>query len=161
MLLPRTHSLPAIAMKPLTRLTLCLLLVIGLAAGTGRSGAAPEEPTDADWSSIQAVISSQLDAFKRDDAVTAFSFAAPSIQKQFRTPGEFMQMVRTGYGPVYGPRSVRFLDHFVLSGQPVQLLEIVTPDDEVMVAFYIMERQPDGSWKIAGCALEGAKAVSA
>ena len=72
-----------------------------------------------------------------------------------------MQMVRTGYSAVYRPGSVRFLDHFVVSGQAVQPLEIVTSDDEVVVAFYIMERQPDGTWRIAGCKLEGSAAVSA
>jgi hypothetical protein len=48
-----------------------------------------------------------------------------------------------------------------LSGQPVQPLEIVTPDDMVVIAFYIMERQPDGDWKIAGCALEATSSRSA
>jgi hypothetical protein len=55
---------------------------------------------------------------------------------------------------------VRFLEHFVLSGQAVQPLEIVTPDDSVVIAFYIMERQRDGNWKIAGCALGSTSALS-
>jgi hypothetical protein len=144
-------------MKSLSRVALGLLLLAGFFA----VGADTQDPGEDDWKAIQGIITSQLEAFRRDDATTAFSFAAPSIQKQFHTPGEFMQMVRTGYSAVYRPGSVRFLDHFVISGQAVQPLEIVTSDDEVVVAFYIMERQPDGVWKIAGCKLEGSAAVSA
>jgi Domain of unknown function (DUF4864) len=137
----------------------CLLLLAGLRAAS-LATAGGDEPTDADWVSIRAVITSQLDAFKRDDADSAFSFASPGIQKQFRSAGEFMHMVRTGYRAVYRPGSVRFLEHFVLSGQAVQPLEIVTPDDSVVIAFYIMERQHDGAWKIAGCALGSTSALS-
>lgn len=137
----------------------CLLLVVGLRAAS-LAAAARDEPSDADWASIRVVITSQLDAFKRDDAESAFSFASPGIQKQFRSAGEFMHMVRAGYKPVYRPGNVRFLEHFVLSGQAVQPLEIVTPDDSVVIAFYIMERQRDGEWKIAGCALGSTSALS-
>jgi hypothetical protein len=135
------------------RVLVSLALFAGLWAGVDLAVAANEAPSDADWASIRAVINSQLDAFQRDDADAAFSFASPAIQKQFHTASEFMQMVRTGYGAVYRPVSVQFLDHFVLSDQPIQPLEIVMPDASVVVAFYIMERQPGGDWKIAGCAL--------
>jgi hypothetical protein len=148
-------------MTPLSRAVGCLIVLAGLLAGASRAGADPEEPTEAEWAVIQGVITSQLEAFRRDDATTAFSFASPSIQKQFHTPSEFMQMVRTGYDAVYRPGSVRFLDHFVVSGQVVQPLEIVTANGDVVVAFYIMERQPDGTWRISGCKLEGSAAVSA
>jgi len=137
----------------------CLLLLVGLRAAS-LAVAARDEPSDADWVSIRAVITSQLDAFKRDDAESAFSFASPGIQKQFRSAGAFMYMVRTGYRAVYRPGSVRFLEPFVLSGQAVQPLEIVTHDDAVVIAFYIMERQRDGDWKIAGCALGSTSALS-
>jgi len=143
------------------RLFLCLALFAGLWAWVDPSVAVQDDPSQADWESIREVITSQLDAFQRDDADAAFSFASPGIQKQFHTPDEFMRMVRAGYGAVYRPGTVRFLEHFVLSEQPVQPLEIVTPDDQVVIAFYIMERQPDGSWKIAGCALGASSARSA
>ena len=147
------------AMNHCLKVVSCLLLVIGLRA-TSMAASARDEPSDTDWGSIRAVITSQLDAFKRDDAESAFSFASPGIQKQFRSAGEFMHMVRIGYRAVYRPESVRFLEPFVLSGQPVQPIEIVAHDDSVVIAFYIMERQRDGDWKIAGCALGSRSALS-
>jgi len=144
------------AMKPLSYVSLLMWLLACLCVA-----AEIEEPAEADWRAIQGVITAQLDAFKRDDAAAAFSFASPAIQKMFHTPGEFMQMVRTGYSAVYRPGSVRFLDHFVVSGHVIQLLEVVDAEGDVVVAFYIMERQADGTWRIAGCKLEGSSAVSA
>ncbi len=108
---------------------------------------------DDDRQAIQQVIRQQLDAFQRDDETEAFSYAAPSIQAQFKTPAEFMRMVRTGYEAVYRPRSTRFLDAFVLDGQVMQPVEVVAPDTSVLVAFYLMERQADGTWRISGCVL--------
>jgi Domain of unknown function (DUF4864) len=147
-------------MNRCAKLLFSMLFVAAMWGGAAAVTAAHDDPSEADWASIRTVIASQLDAFKRDDADSAFSFASPAIQQQFHTAGEFMHMVRTGYSAVYRPGTVRFLEHFVLSGQPVQPLEIVTPDDLVVVAFYIMEQQTDGSWKIAGCALESTPARS-
>jgi hypothetical protein len=115
------------------------------------------ELSDEDRDAIQQVVSRQLDAFQRDDEAEAFSYAAPSIQAQFKTPAEFMRMVRTGYEAVYRPRSTRFLDAFVLSGQVVQPLEVIAPDESVVTAFYLMERQADGTWRISGCMLRAAE----
>lgn len=106
-----------------------------------------------DREAIQQVIAKQLDAFQRDDEVEAFSYAAPSIQAQFKTPSEFMRMVRTSYEAVYRPRSTRFLEAFVLNGQVMQPVEVVAPDTSVLVAFYLMEHQADGAWRISGCVL--------
>jgi hypothetical protein len=35
----------------------------------------------------------------------------------------------------------------------MQPLEVVAPDESVLVAFYLMERQADGTWRISGCVL--------
>ncbi len=41
------------------------------------------------------VVSGQLEAFKSNDALKAFSFAAPIIKAKFETPEIFMKMVET------------------------------------------------------------------
>ena len=113
-----------------------------------------------DWDQIRLVIKGQLDAFQRDDAKAAYFFAAPELRSQYRTPGEYLRMVRTGYKAVYRSRSVRFLNHFMVAGQPVQALEVITGEDQLAVAYYVMQRQRDGSWKISRCSLRGARATS-
>ena len=111
--------------------------------------------SDADRSSIRDVVESQLAAFQRDDGARAFSYASPTVRRQFVTPERFMDMVRTGYAPVYRPREVTFRDVVVAGDVPAQKVLLVGPDGVPVMAIYPMQRQADGSWKIDGCFLVG------
>lgn len=134
-----------------------LLMTLCLVSGSIRAQG-DEALGESDRAAIRRVISQQLEAFQHDDEVGAFSFAAPSIQAQFKTPAEFMRMVRSGYQAVYRPRSTRFLEAFVHGGRVVQPLEVVTPEASVLIALYLMERQTDGTWRISGCVLGASRA---
>lgn len=103
---------------------------------------------------IRAVIEAQLAAFQKDDAVQAFSFAAPGIRQAFQTPERFLQMVKQGYMPLYRPAKVEFTAIGVLQGLPTQVLTVTDQEGVRYQAYYVMERQPDRSWKIAGVYLE-------
>ncbi len=110
--------------------------------------------SEADRSQIIATIQSQLDAFQRDDRVEAFSYASPMLQLQFQSPDYFMDMVISGYMPVYRPQYVEFQYLDTTGAEPIQDVYLVGPDGEPVIARYRMERQPDGSWRISGCYLE-------
>lgn len=133
-------------------MTVFLLLVPAQAAA---------DVTDADRSAFQSIITSQIEAFQRDDAATAFGFAAPSIKSIFRTPDVFIQMVKRGYMPVYRPRSYSFGSVTDETGGPTQRVSIVGPDGTLWLALYSMQRQPDGTWKISGVVLVKPKGESA
>ena len=64
--------------------------------------------TEADRAAVQGVIEQQLQAFSRDDAASAYSFASPRIKELFPTADIFMDLVRQGYKPVYRQRSHSF-----------------------------------------------------
>ena len=64
-----------------------------------------------------------------------------------------MRMVRQGYPPVFQPSSFAFEWPTQIDGKLIQPMRIVGPDGLPVTALYIMERQPDGSWKIDGCVL--------
>lgn len=135
-----------------------LLLIAG--AGPAPAQANPLDGVAAgDLASIREVIEGQLDAFRVDDGDRAFSFASPSIRAMFQTSDRFMQMVRVGYPPVYRPRQVEFGQLVEFQGQPTQLVTLIGPDGRVVAAYYMMERQPDGFWRINGCLLQEAPAV--
>ena len=127
-------------------LLLCLLL-----AGPARAQDAGLPQADRD--AIRSVITTQLDAFRRDDAPGAYAEAAPGIKQLFPSPEIFLDMVRRGYPPVYRPRSAEFTTVTTEDGQIVQRVEIVGPDGDTHEALYTMEREPDGTWRIAGCVL--------
>jgi hypothetical protein len=129
-----------------------LLLALWLASGAAfAQDAAP--PGAAEGAAIRAVIAQQLAAFGRDDGAAAFAFASPGIQARFGTPERFMAMVRSGYAPVYRPRETEFRGLAAGPEGPVQQVLFVGPDGRPVLALYTMEREADGSWRIAGCRL--------
>ena len=127
-----------------------LMALLSLPA-TARAQDASSGPSDA--AAIRAVISAQLDAFQHDDGNAAYSYASPTIQTLFHDADTFMEMVRTGYQPVYRARDVEFRDLGPIGGRLVQQVYMVGPDGKPVLALYEMQKQPDGSWKINGCYL--------
>lgn len=134
-----------------------LFVAIGLvAATTGRAPSAQETAVqlllpEPDRRAIRQAIEGQIHAFLRDDGATAFSFATPAIQSQFQTPDVFMQMVRSGYQPVYRPQAVTFKDIIEFNGGPAQRVVVIGPDGVPVMAIYPMRQMPDGAWRIDGC----------
>jgi hypothetical protein len=115
------------------------------------------EPNAADKAAFQEIIGAQISAFRADDGAKAFGFASPDLHAKFGSPGVFMDMVKSGYAPVYRPRSVEFravIDH---TRGPEQQVFVIGPDGRGYLAHYMFERQPDGSWRISGCYLERAQ----
>ena len=93
---------------------------------------AEDAPAKADIAGAQAVISAQMEAFKRDDGEAALAFAAPSIRNIFATPEIFMAMVREQYAPVYRPRYIEYLEPVAVGDQVMQPL-ILTGENGVTV----------------------------
>ena len=110
------------------------------------------EIADVDRAAIRSIISSQLEAFQRDDADAAFALAIPEIQAQFGTVDNFMRMVKAHYQPVYRPRSVLFGDITTVHELPTQQIMLLS-DDGLVKALYLMQKQSNNNWRIAGCYL--------
>jgi DNA-binding transcriptional LysR family regulator len=106
--------------------------------------------SDTDLSAIRATIERQVEAFRRHDGAAAFAFATDEIKAMFGSPERFMDMVRQGYGAIYAPRRFAFGDAQAEDGRVRQIVEFDGLDGDGIVALYDMERQPDGSFKIAG-----------
>jgi len=110
-------------------------------------------PAPDDREAICRLIEQQLTAFQADDGPLAFSFASPTIQKAFGTPAHFMRMVRESYPAVYRPQSIHFGELLLNGPQPTQMVHLIGPDGVAVVALYLMQKQPDGSWCCDGCFL--------
>lgn len=118
----------------------------------GLSGPAAAQ-SGTDRAAVQSVIEQQIQAFLRDDAATAYSFASPGIRAAFPTEDIFMQMVQQGYPQVYRPRSYEFGELIAKDGRLEQTVDLVDADGVFWTALYTLERQPDGSWKITSCSI--------
>ena len=100
---------------------------------------------------FQSIINQQLQAIAKDDAVTAYTQAAPNVQRIFPSPEIFMGMVKGGYAPIYRNKQYNFSESGQdESGRPYQKVEILGADGVRYTAIYFMERQADGTWKISG-----------
>ncbi|MDE2376370.1 DUF4864 domain-containing protein [Bradyrhizobium sp.] len=106
-----------------------------------------------DIAAAQGVISAQEQAFGRDDAAAAYSYAAPAIKQIFPQADIFMSMVQGSYAPVYRHRSFEFGETRSEAGWIGQRVHIVDANGEAWEALYTLEQQADGSYKITGCTL--------
>lgn len=131
-------------MKPIR----LILLVAAIAAASPAAATPPEAITV-----IRHVIADQIAAFQNDDAERAFGHAAPGIRQRFGSAAVFMQMVRRVYRPLYRPRAYAFEPLNDDGDAPIQPVRILDALGRVSLALYEMERQADGTWKIAGCIL--------
>ncbi len=111
------------------------------------------EISTTDLGAIRAVIEQQIQAFLQGDAIAAFAQAAPGIQMQFGTAENFVRMVEAAYPQVYRPRSVIFEGMRQVEGFPAQQVMMLDQSGDLVRATYMMQPQPSGRWKIAGCYL--------
>lgn len=133
----------------LRALFFCLAVLLPPAA----PAAAESGVTPADIEAIRGVIHRQIDAFRRDDAHSAFALVSPGVQQAFGTPERFLDTVRMAYRAVYRPSAVSFLELVVMGGDVVQPVQVTDRSGAVWVAYYAMQRQRDGSWRTNGCHL--------
>lgn len=106
-----------------------------------------------DRQAIHGTIQGQLDAFRGNDGPRAFSYASPTVREMFRTPENFIAMVRNRYAAVYRPREVEFLETYAKNRQIGQAVRFVGPYGKGFMGIYAMQRQSDGSWRIDGVVL--------
>lgn len=127
----------------------CLAVLLPFAT----PAATDSEVTAADLEEIRGVIHRQIDAFRRDDAQSAFALVSPGVQQAFGTPERFLDTVRMAYRAVYRPSAVAFLELVVMGGDVVQPVQVTDRSGALWVAYYAMQRQRDGSWRTHGCHL--------
>jgi hypothetical protein len=125
------------------------------------NAAAPAIAHQAGSMEAQAIIQRQLDAFKKNDADSAFSLASPGLKETYSNPHNFMDSVRSGETPFFKRRMVEYHD-FVTSGDDAaQSVVLVDDDSSVWTVVYKLSRQPDGSWLIDGVVLVKSDALDA
>lgn len=149
--LPRLHTPEDRARRMFWLRSVALVLLAAWLAllVAGPSAAATLSP--ADEKAVRTVVQAQLDAFAKDDAKKAWSFAATNVREMTGSPEGFMEMVRKGYPVVYRNTSVAFLKPETLQDQVIQKVQLVDASGDAWLASYALQRQKDKSWRITGC----------
>ena len=114
---------------------------------------APPAVAGDDVATAQTIIRSQVEAFGRDDAAAAYSYASPGIHEMFPQADAFLGMVQHSYAPVYRHKSFEFGEARAEGGSIAQRVHIIDANGEAWEALYTLEVQADGSLKITGCSL--------
>ena len=128
-----------------------LLLAIIVSCGLAmKSAEAKDHSTPSD--AIEKTIADQIAAFRRDDAESAFSFASPTIRRQFGSASIFMSMVVRGYPQLYRPQAFHFAERETRGRHTIQRVIVTGPNGDKVAAYYDMI-QIDGRWRINGCQL--------
>ena len=104
----------------------------------------------ADSSAVQAVIRGQIEAFKKDDAKKAFTYASLGIRQSFGDdPLTFGLMVQQQYPMVYRPKSYKFDPTLELEGNIVQGVVIEDQQGVMVRAVYLLIKEGN-VWKVSG-----------
>ena len=114
--------------------------------------------TAADEKTVRSVVEAQLAAFAKDDAVKAFSYAAPNVRQAVGSAAAFLSMVRKDYPVVYRPASVAFLKVEGKDDDVVQRVQMLDASGDSYLAMYSLQRQKGNEWRITGCAVIESKA---
>ena len=101
----------------------------------------------------KAVIEAQIEAMAIDDWSKAYSYAAPAIRKRFDSPQRFKKMVLKGYKIVYRPRSISFQGVENFGVAPGFVFHLIGTDGQAARVVYLMIKDEDEGWRIAGVQL--------
>jgi hypothetical protein len=124
------------------------LLLVGMAA-LGADGLKPSEMKTRD--ALHAVITAQLDAFRKDDYAGAYVFADGAIKNQFPLEN-FERMVRTGYPAIAHSTSAKCGLSFDNGDEAVVNVRVFSANREPIDYQYTLRR--DGAdWRITGVTL--------
>lgn len=131
---------------------LLLAVIVALAPATVSTLAAQEETaTETPW---QAVISSQIQAFRDHDAPAAFSYAGAVFHVTFRDAQVFFDaIIRSGYAPIMESTSHSFGTFRMLGERGViQEVRLIGKDQERYGAIYQLTEE-DAGWRVQGVQL--------
>ena len=126
------------------------LLLSLLMAFDGQRGAGLK-PSDAE--AIHTVVQQQLNALLIDDETRAFDMASVQARAFFGSASNFLEVIKTHYGPIYRHRIAQFSEAHTVGNITLQPVRVTANDSRVWLAIYRMERDAGGAWKIDGCQL--------
>ena len=149
----------------LTRRDIGVLMVLAvLAAATALMQSYSARPLPSHDRAIRLTISQHIAAFQRRDTQAAWALASPNLQARFTSPNGYMAMAEAHYPALFEAQNFDFNARDKRLGQykqtRVQNLFLTDQRGKGYWVAFTMQKQPDGSWKIAGCQLRETKALN-
>jgi hypothetical protein len=117
----------------------------------GASHALADSPVPVPEPAWQAVITSQIEAFRTGDAPGAFSYAGAPFQDSFSSANSFFVMtIASGYAPIMDSQSHSFGPYERTRDDGiVQVVKFLGAKHELYEAVYELNME-DGAWRVEG-----------
>lgn len=112
------------------------------------SAAAESIVADDDVKAVQLVIGNQISALKSGDYQSAYSFAAPNVKQAFPSVKTFINMVQSGYKPLYQHASYVFGKNTLSKGEVYQEIIVADESRQLWQFIYTLDQQQDKTWKV-------------
>jgi hypothetical protein len=137
----------------LKSLACSLVLIFAPLAALADGAPPPEEVSASEARAVRAVVEAQLKALAAENSAQAFSYASPAIKSQFHDATAFAAMVRRNYPMLIRPSAISFFRPEASDGAITQAVHFRDAEGHLWRAVYELQRQPDQSWRINGCAV--------
>ena len=98
---------------------------------------------------IRKLIEQQLQAFRQKDEATAFALTSPTIQDKYRQT-DFIATIESKYEAIIQPRSIMFQGFTLVDNYPALVAMIMNQEGDLTQGVFILQHQPDYSWRIHG-----------
>lgn len=98
---------------------------------------------------IRKLIEKQLQAFQQKDEATAFALTSPTIQHKYKQ-SNFIKALESEYDAIIKPRSIMFQGFTLVNNFPALVSMIMNHQGELTQGVFIVQHQPDYSWRIHG-----------
>ena len=98
---------------------------------------------------IRQLIEKQLSAFRQKDEATAFALTSPTIQQRYGQ-NNFINTIESSYDAIIKPRSIMFQGFTLVNNYPALVSMIMNQAGELSQGIFIVQHQPDYSWRIHG-----------
>ena len=105
--------------------------------------------SESDKAMIRQLIEKQLQAFGQNDTETAFSLTSPIMQQKL-TRQDFMTILNDKYDCLIKPRSIIFRGFTSVNNYPALVSTIMDRQDNLAQGIFVVQHQPDYSWRVHG-----------
>ncbi len=105
---------------------------------------------------IAEAVIEQLKAFENNDAETAYNLAAPLARSEYGSADNFLNNLGDIYSLITTSTIERLDGLDTGSGDPRQRMLLTSPSGRLWMAYFTMQKQSDGAWKILGFMIEDA-----
>ncbi len=109
-----------------------------------------------DRQQIAETVIEQLKAFAEKDAKKAYSLAAPAARADFVSANQFLNNLNDIYQLITRSRIERLDGLDMGNADPRQRILLTSPSGRMWMAYFTMQKQPGGEWKVLGFMIEDA-----